>query len=136
MGQQQILFLILGVCIGGIVLSASAIALQSEANVNLRDVIVSELRELSSDAQEYRLRPFEKGGGDGTFLGLTATPQGMAQLRKYRRSLHAEYSITRSGNSTSVQILAIGHGPGNDPRKPIKILLTVFPERSSISVLN
>lgn len=136
MGQQQILFLILGVCIIGIALSTGIIVAQSDPSSDQRQAVYSNLKQLASEAQAYRLRAFEEGGGDGTFIGLTATQQGIEKLTKMRFTPFAEYAIKRNGNSQSVQIIAIGHSPGNDPRKPMKMLMTVFPASTSIDVLN
>jgi hypothetical protein len=136
MGQQQILFLILGVCIIGVAISTGLIVLQSDPGLDHRQAIYSELKELASKAQAYRHISFEQGGGDGTFIGLTSTPQGIAKLTITWLRPHAEYSIPTSGNSRSVQIMAVGHLPGNDPRKPIKMMMTVFAESTSIAVLN
>jgi hypothetical protein len=136
MGQQQILFLILAVCIIGIAMSTGIIVLQSDSSVDYRQAISTDLKILASEAQAYRHRSFEEGGGDGSFIGLTATPQGIEKLTKTRLTSHADYSIKKSGNSHFVQIMAIGHSPGNDARKPIKMLITVFAETTSIAVLN
>ena len=136
MGQQQILFLILGVCIIGIALSTGFIVAQSDTSGDQRQAVYSDLKKLASEAQAYRLRTFEEGGGDGTFIGLTATRQGIEKLTTTRFTHFAEYAIMRNGNSHSIQIIAIGHSPGNDPRKPTKMLMTVFPESTAIDVLN
>ena len=136
MGQQQILFLILGVCIIGVAISTGIIVLQADPGIDHRQAMYSELKELASKTQAYRHRSFEQGGGEGTFIGLTSTPQGIETLTTTRLTPHAEYSIPKSGNSQTVQIMAVGHLPGNDPRKPIKMLMTVFPESTSVAVLN
>ena len=136
MGQQQILFLILGVCIIGIAISTGIIIIQSDPSINHRQTIYSDLKNLAAEAQAYRQRSFEEGGGDGTFIGLTSTLQGIEKLTKTRLTPHAEYEIKKSGNSHSIEIIAVGHSPGNDTRKPIKMLMTVFPESTSIAVLN
>lgn len=136
MGQQQILFLILGVCIIGIAISTSIIVLQSDASIDHRQMIYSDLKKLASEAQAYRRRSFEDDGGDGTFIGLTSTLQGIEKLTKTRSTPYGEFVIKKSGNLQSVQIVAIGNSPGNDPRKPIKLLMTVFAESTSIGVMN
>ncbi len=136
MGQQQLLFLILGVCIIGIALSVGVIAIQSNSNVDYRAALHSELQQIASDARSYRARSFEDEGGEGTFIGLTSTPEGVRKLSG-RTSLYAgKFSIAKSGNSKSVQILAVGFSPGINPRKPMKMLMTVLPESTSIAVLN
>jgi hypothetical protein len=135
-GQQHILFLILGVCILGIALSARAIVLQSDAGMDHRSALQAELQKLADEAQSYRSRPFEQEGGDGTFIGLTATPFGIARLTQAATSPFGEFYISQSGNAYSVQIVAIGNSPGNDPRKPIKLIMNVWADRSRIASLN
>ena len=135
MGQQQLLFLILGTCIIGIAISVGVIAVQSNSNVDYRSALHSELQQIAADARSYRARSFEDEGGEGTFIGLISTPEGMQKLSV--SSLYAgKFSIVKSGNSKSVQILAVGFSPGINPRKPMKMLMTIFPESSSIAVLN
>lgn len=136
MGQQQILFLLLGVCIIGIAISAGIIVVQSDHGIDHRQAMYSELEKLAFEARAYRQRSFEEGGGDGTFIGLTSTLQGIEKLARTLLTPHAQYFIMRSGNSYSVEIMGVGHSPGNDPRKPIKMLMTVFPESTSVAVLN
>jgi hypothetical protein len=136
MGQQQVLFLILGVCIIGIAVSSGIIVLQSGSSTDERHEMMCQLKQLADAAHAYRLRPFEDDGGDGTFLGLTATPQGIARLTDARTTPHAEYAIVKSGNTKSVQILAVGYSPGYDSHKPIKLLLTVYPDSASVATIN
>ncbi len=136
MGQQQLLFLILGACIFGIAISIGVIAVQSNSHVDYRAVLHSELQTIAAEARAYRARTFEDEGGDGTFIGLTSTPEGMAKLNAHRSMPAGKFSIVKSGNSNSVHVLAVGFSSGIDPRKPMKMLMTVFPESISISVLN
>ncbi|MDL1891279.1 hypothetical protein FBQ87_00105 [Sphingobacteriales bacterium CHB3] len=136
MGQQQILFLILGVCLLGITASASIIMVQTDHDSFERHVIDTDFRELEVRARAYRSRSFEEGGGDGTFIGLTATPQGIEKLTQNRFTPYAEYSIVKSGNSRSVQIACIGYSPGKNPRKPIHMVMTVYADSTQIAVLN
>ena len=136
MGQQQILFLILGVCVIGIALSAGVITLQSNSSIDHRQVMSQELKTLADEALAYRRRPYEQHGGDGTFIGLTSTPYGIAKLTNKPLTQFGEFYIAKSGNDRSVQIMAVGDSPGIDPRKPIKMLMTVSSEAASIVVLN
>jgi hypothetical protein len=136
MGQQHILFLILGVCIIGIALSAGTITLQSHEGINQRQFLYDEMQRLAARAQEYRRLPFEENGGDGTFIGLTATPYGIARLTKTPTTPFGEFQVSKSGNSHAVEITAIGNSAGNDPRRPVKIVMTVFSNRTSVLVVN
>lgn len=134
MGQQQIVFLILAVCIAGIALSAYAIV--HDGDVDYRTAMANDLRQLAVSAQNYRTRSFDEGGGDGTFIGLTATPQGFERLAGSMTRPYARYFISRSGNTRSVEVTAVGLHPGNDPRKPTRLVMTVFAESTAIRVVN
>ena len=136
MGQQQVLFLIIGACAVGIAICAGVIAAQSSDAFNERELLSADLHQLAVEAQAYRLRPFEQSGGDGTFLGLTSTAHGILKLTKYPSKPHGDFTIATSGNTRFVRIMATGHSPGSDGRRPIKIIMTVFAEAVSIDVLN
>lgn len=134
MGQQQILFLILALCIAGIAVSAFAIVDDSETD--FRAAIHTDLTMLAARAREFRDTPFEADGGDGTFIGLTATPQGFERLAGTMSRTYARYFISKSGNSRSVEVTAVGLHPGNDSQKPVRIIMTVFAESTAIRIVN
>lgn len=136
MGQQQILFLILSVCIIGIALSAGAIVLQNGHVPDQREAIAGDLRLLAKHAQEYRLRPFEDGGGDGTFMGLSAAGQDIDKLAFPRTTPYAEYSISANGNEKTVELTGRGYAPGYDGRGPVQVVATVFADSVSLRVVN
>lgn len=136
MGQQQLLFLILGACIIGIAISVGVIAVQANSGVDYRSALYTDLKMLAAEARTYRARSYDEDGGAGTFIGLTSTPQGLKILTSSPVLPAGKFSIIKSGNTHSVQILAVGFSPGIDPRKPMKMLMTVFPESTSIIVLN
>lgn len=136
MGQQQLLFLILGACIIGIAISVGVIAVQANSGVDYRSALYTDLKMLAAEARTYRSRSYEEDGGDGTFIGLTSTPQGMEKLTARPSMPAGKFSIVKSGNTHSVQILAVGFSPGFDPRQPMKMSMTVFAETTSITVQN
>jgi len=134
MGQQQIVFLILALCIVGIALSAYAIVRDGEADH--RTAMSNDLQQLALSAQSYRTRSFEDGGGDGTFIGLTATPQGFERLVPTFSRTYARYFISKTGNSRCVELTALGFFPGIDPRKPMKLTMTVYADSMRLTVVN
>lgn len=136
MGQQRVLFLIIGICIVGIAISILTIDAQSSNATSERELLYTDLHRLALEAQAYRLRPFEQSGGDGTFLGLTSTSYGILKLTKFPSKPHGDFTIATSGNTQFVRIMAVGHSPGSNPRQPIKLLMTVFPQAVSIDVIN
>ncbi len=136
MGKQHILFLILAACLVGIAFCSSVIVAQSNVKVDCRQLLQAELLHLAAEARAYRDRSFEENGGDGTFIGLTSKPFGISRLTQHLSAPFGEFFISKSGNAHSVQITAIGKSPGNDPRKPIKMLMTIFADRSAIATVN
>jgi len=136
MGQQQILLLILGVCVLGITVSVGVITVQQDASYENRALLISELRHLGARAQEFYRRPIEDGGGNQSFLPLTIVPRDISVLSAIPSKVHGDFYIVRSNSCTSMQIIANGVVPGIYPRFPVRVMLTVYPDSSSISILN
>ncbi|MBI5473776.1 MAG: hypothetical protein HY961_15670 [Ignavibacteriae bacterium] len=128
--------LILGFCIIGIAASAGVIVVQNESYGDSRQAIRAEFMQLAKAAHEYRARTYEANGGDGTFMGLTPTPEGISKLTPTPSTPHAEFSILSSGDSHTVSILAVGKSPGQDVRRPIEMVMMVFEDTSAVVVLN
>jgi hypothetical protein len=135
-GQQQLLFLVLGVCIIGIGVSVGLINLQGLAVEDQRTAIMDELHQLGVKAQTYYRKPFDFGGGGGSFLRINMLPNGIEALGGLPSSPHAEFLIRRSGNSSRTQILAVGTAGGIDPALPIRMVMTVWPDSTHTDVLN
>ena len=134
MKQPQILFLILGVCAIGIVVSGAIVAGQSATDGNPRESICEELYRLAAKAQAYRARSFEASGGDGTFIGLTSL--GITRLTSTPATPFGKFVITKNGNPEFVEFMAVGNGPGIDHRLPITMVMRVFADSVSLTVLN
>lgn len=136
MGLRQLLFLVLGVCVFGVGASVGVISGQQEASSENRDQIVTELLRFAIDAQSFYARPVEENGGGGSFLLLTTTGRGIGELTPSSPNTHADFYIKKSGCSSAVQIVGIGVVPGNNPRLPVRAMITVYADSSSISILN
>jgi hypothetical protein len=136
MGQQQILFLILGVCVLGIAVSVGVIALQQEASHENRAILIAELQRLGTLAQEFYKRPFEDRGGGGSFLPLTGVSHSVSVLSPTPSKAHGDFFIKKTSSCTSVEIVAIGVVPGNDRILPVRAMITVYPESTAVSILN
>ena len=136
MGQQQILFLFLGVCVLGIAISVGFIAVQQEASHENRTVLIEELHRFGTLAQEFYKRPFEERGGSGSFLPLTSVSHGISVLSPTRSKVHGDFFIKKSRSSSSLQIVAIGVVPGSDPRLPVRAMITVYPDSTAVTTLN
>ena len=136
MGQQQILFLILGVCIVGIAVSVGLINLQGPSVDDNRGAIVEELQQLGAKAQLYYKRPFDEGGGGGSFLRVNLLPNGIETIGGERSTPHGEYLIKRNGHFSRTQIFAVGTTGGINPALPVRVVMTVWADRTQIVVLN
>ena len=136
MGQQQILFLILGVCMVGIAVSVGVIAVQNYDVTDHREVLITKMYDLAARAQTYYRTPADKGGGGGSFLLLNLMPQGIERLTKKPPTLHGDFFIKKTGYSTCTQIVGAGLERGRDPRYPVRVMMTVWAESTVVSILN
>jgi hypothetical protein len=136
MGQQQILFLILGICILGIATTVGVISLQKDTAHSNREMIVDELYELAAVAQEYYKRPANKNGGGLSFSVMNTEQNGILKLTNHPYNSHAEFSIKRSRFSSHIQIVGIGIERGLDTRHPVRVVMTVWPDKVELDVQN
>ncbi len=127
MGQQQLLLIVLGVIIVGIaVVVGINVFTASSSNAN-RDAVVSDLTNLSSNAQQFYRKPTALGGGGNTFTGwaipatLDTTPNGV-------------YTATVAAQS--VQIVGVGTETGNDGTNPVQVTMTVTPTSVTTTIDN
>jgi hypothetical protein len=134
MGQQQILFLLLGVCIIGVSIAVALIGIQGEGSPKSYEEIEHELQWIALRAQGYYMRPVELGGGGGSFFRLVANPGQMRKLIT-PRSLAAEYFL-HPLNPYKLQVTAVGFDVGTNPQLPIRLQMTVWPESTAIVVVN
>jgi hypothetical protein len=67
MGQQQLLFVILGVIIVGVAIIAGISMFSAQSVAFNRDSIISDLNELGAHAYEFRGRLRTMGGGQGDY---------------------------------------------------------------------
>ena len=135
MGQQQVLFLALCICVLGIACSAFLIATQADVQTN-REVLVNDLRQLAVKAQQYYARPFEQDGGGDSFIGLLKGVRGIQALQASFPTTHGEFFVAKSGTESHVQLLAVGTERGIDPSMPTRVLMTVWADSTAISILN
>ncbi len=136
MAQRQILLLVLAVCILGIAVSVGAISLQRQSAAENRDEVVNELLRYATEVQSFYRRPLNDGGGEESFLLLTAVPNGLSRFKPPGRTVHGDFHLRKTGCAVAVQIVGIGVVSGYDPRLPVRAMITVFPERSLVTILN
>ncbi len=78
------------------------------------EALTKDLRNLALRAQDYYRRPQSKGGGGGTFTGLTADAAGIRKLTFKDINANGTYFIAVAGSATSVTIHGVGTQIAND----------------------
>lgn len=136
MGQQQILFVILTVCIIAIVVSIGVLSLTSrEANDN-RVLIAQDLKVFAKKAQDYVNLPMEQGGGGMSFYVLSRFPDALDKLGGPSSNPHGDFFIKKTNNSSSLQIIGVGLEAGRNQKHPLRMMITVWADSTAIAELN
>jgi hypothetical protein len=112
MGQQQLLFVILGVIIIGIAIIAGISMFDAQAVATNRDSIISDLNELGAHAYQFRGRLRTMGGGQGDY-STYSIPAVLANNND------ATYSI-QSASVNSITFLAVST---DDPSNTVLVTI-------------
>lgn len=75
MGQQQILFIIVGVIIIGIAITVGISIVSAQTVATNRDAMINDLNHLASYAYQFRLRLRSMGGGQGDYTDFAIPPK-------------------------------------------------------------
>ena len=106
MGQQQILFIIVGVIIIGIAITVGISIVSAQTVATNRDALINDLNHLASYAFDYRLRLRSMGGGQGDYTDFVIPP-------KLRVNEDGTYSIVTAGLNTISLVAASTENPSN-----------------------
>ena len=137
MGQQQILFAILVVCIIGICVSVGVISLGAPAVSDNRAMVEQDLKTLAQKAQNCVSHSSGQGeGSEMSFPLLSRMPDAMDRLGCPRSNTHGDFFVKKSDNPASLQIIGVGVEAGYDKRHPLRMVITVWADRTSLVVLN
>ena len=71
MGQQQLLLIILGICVVGVAIAVGITAFSSENVKSNRDSLVNQLNNIGADAFSYYMKAKIMLGGGGDFRGYS-----------------------------------------------------------------
>jgi Tfp pilus assembly protein PilE len=135
MGQQQLLLIILGVIVVGIAVAVGITMFSDNAVSANKDAVTNDLVNLASRAQQYYRRPTALGGGQGSFVGLTADGPGLARLTSKATNSNGTYSITAAGSTTGLTL----HGQGTEKGtngSPLSIDMLVFADSTYVTFNN
>jgi len=136
MGQQQILFVILTVCIVAIAVSVGVLSLTAGAMIDNRLQLAQDLSQFAKKAQDYVNVPMEEGGGGVSFYVLSRLPDALDRLGVVSSNSHGDFFVKKADNASSLQIIGVGIEAGNDQKHPLRLMVTVWKDSTSLSVLN
>lgn len=152
MGQQQLLLIVLGVIIVGIAVVVGINVFSSSATSSNRDLVVSQLTNIASSAQQYFRKPASLGGGGNDFNGFkiglakdimneignftisTSSPGTDASAVSFDTSGGARPTI--SSSAATIYVIGSGTETGNDGTNPVKAYATVTKETITTTVSN
>ena len=128
MGSQQMLLIIVGVLMGGLMIAIGITMFGDNASASNRDAIANDLAAHASRAQVYQKRPKCIGGGGGSFQGFRLSYGSTTNN-------NGTFSVS-SSTGTLITIEGIGHELGFDRSNPVKVAITVSADTISVAELN
>jgi hypothetical protein len=128
MGSQQLLLLIVGVLMVGLMISVGIIMFGDNASASNRDAVASELAAYASKAQVYYRKPRTLGGGGGSFQGFSLGAPSVTNL-------NGMFTISSSTPSQAT-IEGVGVERGFDQVSPVKVAVDVKPDSIFTTELN
>ena len=137
MGQQQILFVILVVCIIGISVSVGVISLVGRTMPDDRALVEQDLRTIALKAQDCVATSAGKSEGDEmSFSRLSRMPDALDRLGCPSSNAHGDFFVKKSDNPACMQIVGVGTEAGRDRRHPLRLMITVWAGRVSLVAMN
>ena len=98
------------VIIAGIAVAVGITMFQDNAVDQDRSAVIADLTTLAAKAQQYYAKPARLGGGENSFVGLTADQFGLAKLASpsFSDNRNGRYTIKRAGTWTLVVLHGVG----------------------------
>lgn len=124
MGSQQLLLVLVGVIIVGIMIAVGLFMFRDQAAATNRDSLSNDLVQLAAAAQKYYRRPDNFGGGGNSFKGLT-----LAKLTTKPVTADGTCSLSPDPvppGQSSITIIGTGTELGNDGSTLVKLTMTVM----------
>jgi hypothetical protein len=130
-GSQQLLLIILGSIVVGIMVTVGISLLTDHSSAQNRDSVSNDLVHAASVAQAYHRRPKVMGGGGGSFVGFD-----LRTVIADHRNMNGSYSFYGSLTDSLVIIEGIGTQPGYVNTLPVKVSIRVFSSRTEVNEVN
>jgi Tfp pilus assembly protein PilE len=134
MGSQQLLLILVGVIIVGIMIAVGLDMFKDQASSTNRDSIANDLANFAVQAQKYYRRPEAMRGGGYSFNGLR-----FADIAVNATNANGTYVLSPDPAAASdafVIITGTGNNKGNDGATSVQVQVTVWPESTYIETLN
>lgn len=136
MGQQQILFVILTVCIIAIAISVGVLSMTGGEMTDNRFQVAQDLDQFAKKTQDYVNLPIDQGGGGISFYVLSRLPDALSRVGVASSNSHGDFFIKKTESASSLQIIGVGIEAGNDQKHPLRMVVTVWKDSSVLSILN
>jgi hypothetical protein len=131
MGTQQLLLIIIGVVVIGIMIAVGiAMFTDNSASVN-RDAIANDLVHAASKAQAYWRRPQILGGGGNSFRGFDLRTAFVKLLNE-----NGTFKVEGTPSDSVITISGTGLEGGYDDTKPVKVSITVRQSETEVEEVN
>ncbi|MEK7671298.1 MAG: hypothetical protein AAB344_03665 [Bacteroidota bacterium] len=134
MGSQQLLLIVVGVVLIGIMIAVGMDMFKDQAVSTNRDSISNDLIHFAVQAQKYYRRPSVFGGGAYSFNGLT-----FSLVSTHATNSNGTYVLSPdpAGSSDSfVRITGTGYNTGTDRATPVQLRVTVWSDSTYLETLN
>jgi hypothetical protein len=128
MGSQQMLLLIVGVLMVGLMISVGTIMFADSSAASNRDAIANDLAAYASKAQAFQKKPKCLGGGGNSFVGFALMPSATSNL-------NGSFSVS-GATASEVTIEGLGVEIGFDKTSPVKVAVEVRADSILVSELN
>jgi hypothetical protein len=130
-GSQQLLLIIVGMLVVGIMVTVGISLFIDHASATNRDAVSNDLIHAASAAQGYHRRPAILGGGGGSFIGFD-----LRTVFKELQNMNGRYSIFGTPTDSVIVIEGLGTQPGYNNALPVKVSIRVFTSRTEVNEVN
>ena len=127
MGQQQLLIILIGVIIAGLMTAAGFAMFTDGAAASNRDALANDLNIYASQAQSFQRKPSLVGGGNGSLVGY--------KIPGSPKNLNGSFSIL-AANRNVMLIQAVGVETGYDEVNPVKLTMRVTRDSLQVTEVN
>jgi hypothetical protein len=131
MGTQQLLMVVIGVVLVGLMIAVAMELFRDHSAATNRDALGNDLIHAATAAQSYWRRPRVLGGGGGTFQGFDLRVAFSAMA-----NTNGTFAVVGSPSDSLITIQAIGTEPGFENTSQVELNIRVFKDRTELQTIN